>query len=659
MAKNDVEFKIKLIDQFGHPLSNLQKKVGNFNEAQIKASGVLNKSLSDLRTQLARYKEASEKSYRTDHIKKYKELISETKREIAELEKQTESCGEKSGGLASGFKGLTGIRIGWAAVAVAVAKAAGHTKGFGKETIDADAQMQNYNATLKTLLGTTGAARDRMQEYMDIAKKTPFDLPQVVDAGNKLQALGKYSEETLNMIGDLAAASGTQLENAMSAFSHLATGQKGAAVRMFRNLLITEEDWIKATGKGVSKNGELLATTKDMLKALPEIMKAKNYLGLMAAQAETTGGKMANLEDAIFGLKAAVGERLRPITNDFLNISSKVVDKLNSWVAIPIEQKIASEKNELNRLVDELVTNYDNETKRRDIIDELNQKYPEFLKNVNLEKDGIKGIKDELIKVNEGYNKKIKRAFYQTKYDELRTEYNDVWGKYVEQEAIIQERKNRDEWEDELRNIAKKHNIETTYKKYENYSKKYIDKNEPITVEDGELYIGGKTIFAKKHKVPLSEEEKDRVIVLEQQINASNELFGKITHADEPFGKVIWYVKQEKNELNAKAAELKTKMDYLMPYLMGEETPPPPPIPTPTPTPTPTMPDLEDTANSISSGGKSVKNFNIVINDGLIKQVDNHFGSTNENPQTASDFMWQLSQALQMMLNDVNYAAAV
>lgn len=68
--------------------------------------------------------------------------------------------------------------------------------------------------------------------------------------------------------------------------------------------------------------------------------------------------------------------------------------------------------------------------------------------------------------------------------------------------------------------------------------------------------------------------------------------------------------------------------------------------------------DLSTTSNSISSGGKSVKNFNIVIHDGLIKQVDNHFASTNENPQTASDFMWQLSQALQMMLNDMNYAAA-
>jgi hypothetical protein len=67
--------------------------------------------------------------------------------------------------------------------------------------------------------------------------------------------------------------------------------------------------------------------------------------------------------------------------------------------------------------------------------------------------------------------------------------------------------------------------------------------------------------------------------------------------------------------------------------------------------------DMSTTTTSIAQGGKSVKNFNITINDGLIKQVDNHFGSSNENPESAGDFMWRLSQALQMILNDVNYAA--
>lgn len=67
--------------------------------------------------------------------------------------------------------------------------------------------------------------------------------------------------------------------------------------------------------------------------------------------------------------------------------------------------------------------------------------------------------------------------------------------------------------------------------------------------------------------------------------------------------------------------------------------------------------DLSNTSTAISSGGKDVKNFNITINDGLVNGVQNYFNSSDDNPETASDFMWRLSNALQMILNDVNYAA--
>lgn len=67
--------------------------------------------------------------------------------------------------------------------------------------------------------------------------------------------------------------------------------------------------------------------------------------------------------------------------------------------------------------------------------------------------------------------------------------------------------------------------------------------------------------------------------------------------------------------------------------------------------------DLSDASTKISSGGKNIKNFNITINDGLVNGVQNYFTSSNDNPESASDFMWRLSNALQMILNDVNYAA--
>lgn len=87
-----------------------------------------------------------------------------------------------------------------------------------------------------------------------------------------------------------------------------------------------------------------------------------------------------------------------------------------------------------------------------------------------------------------------------------------------------------------------------------------------------------------------------------------------------------------------------------------------------TPSPTPTVDDelkglidgfnnsANNMANEISSGGKSVKNFNITIGS-LIDKNTNQFSSSSDNPETATGFMQKLSDALQMIVNDVNYAA--
>lgn len=67
--------------------------------------------------------------------------------------------------------------------------------------------------------------------------------------------------------------------------------------------------------------------------------------------------------------------------------------------------------------------------------------------------------------------------------------------------------------------------------------------------------------------------------------------------------------------------------------------------------------DLSNASTTISSGGKNVRNFNITINDGLVNGVQNYFNASSDDPSSASDFMWRLSNALQMILNDANYAA--
>ena len=121
------------------------------------------------------------------------------------------------------------------------------------------------------MLGSQEAANARFEEMSKFAAETPFELNEVVQLGNQLQALGKYSKENMTILGDLAAAAGKPIDQVTGAFAKLASGQKGMAVDMFRDLLITTDDWAKATGKRRIKYRRI--TWRQPKKCLPRCRK--------------------------------------------------------------------------------------------------------------------------------------------------------------------------------------------------------------------------------------------------------------------------------------------------------------------------------------------------------------------------------------------------
>ena len=349
---------------------------------------------------------------------KMRELELAVKRVKAETAGIGKSAHSAEGGISSMGSSMSKMLKGGAILA-GVSAVGSAIYSVGKSAVSAAAQVEKYSATLETMLGSKAAARDRMQEYMDIAKTTPFELTQVVEAGNQLQALGRYSEETLTMLGDLAAASGKPLEQVLNAYAKMASGQKGIAVDMFRDLLITTDDWTKATGKGKKASGEMLATSEELIASLPKIMKSKGFFGLMAKQAETTEGKISNLQDAAFSLRAALGERLAPSVKSVVGTLEDWTSSLEKNIRIPVEEKIAKEQAMLNILVGRLIESNDNEQERGNIIAQLKREYPDFLQKIDAEKATTEQLREALSKTNKEYERKIRLAVYGAKMEEL------------------------------------------------------------------------------------------------------------------------------------------------------------------------------------------------------------------------------------------------
>lgn len=356
-------------------------------------------------------------------FKKVELQSSKTKRSVDNLNKGSKNGADDAG---SAWSKTNSVLRGTALIAAGVV-AVRMGYNLSKDAVMAAAQLEKYNVTLKTMLGSTSAARDRMEEYLDVAKKTPFELSQVVEAGNQLQAIGRYSRENLEMLGDLAAASGKPMEQVMNAYAKLATGQKGEAVNMFRDLLISTDDWTKATGRAKAKNGELLASTEQMIKALPKIMKEKGFFGMMASQAETTEGKLSNAKDAVFSLSASIGERLKPSVDKGISAFTKWVEITEDWVKIPTAEKIAEEQSEVNALVESIVELNSSQEIRKTLLDELQRKYPEFLGNLDKETVTAEQLRDRLKEVNDEYDRKLKKAILADVLEEASKDYQEAF----------------------------------------------------------------------------------------------------------------------------------------------------------------------------------------------------------------------------------------
>jgi len=253
---------------------------------------------------------------------------------MAQMEKSVSKFGrtmkKNFGAVGNDFKALdSGINKAAKGLAVGAVAIGAGVLVLGNSFIQAGKDVEGYKTVLKTMLGTQELANARFEEYSKFAAVTPFELNDVVELGNKLQSLGAYSKQNMTDLGDLAAATKKPIDQVANAFAKLVSGQKGEAVNMFRDLNISTKDWMAATGKGISKSGELMATTEEMLAALPIIMGKKGFSGMMANASKDAAGMESNFNDTITRFKQSVGGILLPAYKKLLGVLTGIAEKFS------------------------------------------------------------------------------------------------------------------------------------------------------------------------------------------------------------------------------------------------------------------------------------------------------------------------------------------
>lgn len=219
---------------------------------------------------------------------------------------------------------------------------AGGILNMGIASVQAAAQMRQYEIAFQTMLKSAEAGTQILRDLQQFAAETPFDVPGVVSAGQQLMAFGFKAEEIIPMLTNLGdAASGLGLGTEGVSRLAYALGQMQTSGKL------NAQDMMQLTSAGISAwdmlaqaAGKTVAEMKDLCSkgaidskaAVQTIVAGMNeqFGGMMAKTSDEVAGLLANIEETAGNTSAAVGKYLTEAFN-IKGILKDVSDRLGEF----------------------------------------------------------------------------------------------------------------------------------------------------------------------------------------------------------------------------------------------------------------------------------------------------------------------------------------
>lgn len=189
--------------------------------------------------------------------------------------------------------------------------------------IDANADMETYKNTLTVVLKDEAKAIQTLTWAEKFAAKTPFEIPQIVEATTRMTSYGLNAQKTMGIIGDMASVMGKDLMQAVEAVADAQTGE----LERLKEFGITKEQ-IQAQAKAmkmqVINNQGQITNQKAFNAALFKLMETR-YKGGMNIQSQSYKGMMSNLKDFVSSTARELG---KPVFEKFKGQLGNVLEYL-------------------------------------------------------------------------------------------------------------------------------------------------------------------------------------------------------------------------------------------------------------------------------------------------------------------------------------------
>lgn len=206
-------------------------------------------------------------------------------------------------------------------------------------------EFQQLEVAFKTLLGAEEPALNLMNQLVETAAKTPFDLKGVADGARQLLAYGFAADEindTLIRLGNVAAGLGLPLERLTYLYGTTAVQGRLYAKDMLQfhsSGIPVLQELSKMYGKTTSEINDMVTAGKigfDDIKKVFEGMtnEGGKFYALMEGQSKTIIGQISNLGDAIDMMFNEIGQANEGIISDAISGASYLVENYEKVLSI-------------------------------------------------------------------------------------------------------------------------------------------------------------------------------------------------------------------------------------------------------------------------------------------------------------------------------------
>ena len=275
--------------------------------AQLEVKEEIKKATAELKRQQTAFDNLS------NPVKKYNNTLSDTAEKNEKL----------SSTLKKGMLALKGIAVGYAG------------KTLYESLIGGNAEFEQYMTSFEVLLQSAEKAESMMKDLNKFGADTPFELPDVTEAAQKLSSFGVAEEEVmlrLQQLGDLSGGNAEKLERITSAYGKMHA--KGKVSLEELNMLTEAGVPILkelANQYGVTEQAlfKMITDGKVNIDGINKSINAMTgeggqFFGMMEKQSQTMTGLLSTLSDNVNMFARDVG------SETFEYLKEELIDLMNT-----------------------------------------------------------------------------------------------------------------------------------------------------------------------------------------------------------------------------------------------------------------------------------------------------------------------------------------